>query len=161
MAILDGVPGLQVTIQSFERDLPEYPDDNPWSHRKFSHLPHSMRSSTYVECIPDAEFRIRLLLKHPYRMTSENVTFKASVDGHGIAQASCNETIYEQSYKCYMELITSRLERISATELSSRTLKFSSIKKGLYKRSLVLSWNTNTKQLTMQTLIESKATRNL
>lgn len=87
-------------------------------------------------------------------MTSENVTFKASVDGHGIAQASCNEAVYEQSYKCYMELITSRLERISATELSSRTLKFNSIKTGLYEHSLALSWNTNTKQLTMQTPIE-------
>jgi len=131
MAILDSVPGLQVTIQSSSLDLPEHHDTSAWSYRKFSHLPHGMRSSCYIEIVPESEFRIRLLLKHPYRMTSENVTFKASVDGHGIAQASCKEEVYEGSYRCYMELITARLERINAGELSSRSLKFSSLKMGM------------------------------
>lgn len=132
MAILDAVPGLEVTIQSFNEDLPEYEDDGDWTQSKFSHLPEGKRSQKYVECKTDAEFRIRLTLKHPFKMDSQSLAFKANVDGHGIAQATCTDVWFNRCSGYYMELIAARLDRISPTQLSSRVLKFSSIKKGLY-----------------------------
>lgn len=130
MAILPGVPGLEVTIQSFNEDLPEYNDDGEFSQAKFAHLPEELRSQKFVECKTDAEFRIRLVLKHPYRMDCQSLVFKANVDGHGIAQATCTDAWFTRCSGYYMELITARLDRISPTQLSSRVLKFSSIKKG-------------------------------
>ncbi|KAH6702984.1 hypothetical protein BKA61DRAFT_199678 [Leptodontidium sp. MPI-SDFR-AT-0119] len=129
MAILPGVPGLEVTIQSFNEDLPEYNDDGEFSQAKFAHLPEELRSQKFVECKTDAEFRIRLVLKHPYRMDCQSLVFKANVDGHGIAQATCTDAWFTRCSGYYMELITARLDRISPTQLSSRVLKFSSIKK--------------------------------
>jgi len=130
MAILPAVPGLEVTIQSFNEDLPEYDDEGDFTQSKFAHLPEGKRSQKYVECKTDAEFRIRLVVKHPYKMDCQSLAFKANVDGHGIAQATCTEAWFTRCSGYYMELITARLDRISPTELSSRTLKFSSIKKG-------------------------------
>ncbi|KAG4418952.1 hypothetical protein IFR04_007899 [Cadophora malorum] len=129
MAILPAVPGLEVTIQSFNEDLPEYDDDGDFTQSKFAHLPEGKRSQKYVECKTDAEFRIRLVVKHPYKMDCQSLAFKANVDGHGIAQATCTEAWFTRCSGYYMELITARLDRISPTQLSSRTLKFSSIKK--------------------------------
>ncbi|KAE8440358.1 hypothetical protein EG329_008340 [Mollisiaceae sp. DMI_Dod_QoI] len=133
MAILSGVPGLEICIQSFDNNVPadlrEYDDDGGWTYRKFSHLPDAQRSSKYVESKAGAEFRIRILLKHPFKLTSQSLTFKASVDGHGIAQASCTADYFNRASGFYMELISARLDRISASQISSRPLKFSSIKK--------------------------------
>ncbi|KAH7319472.1 hypothetical protein BKA65DRAFT_514582 [Rhexocercosporidium sp. MPI-PUGE-AT-0058] len=129
MAILPGVPGLQVTIQSFNEDLPEYNDDSEFTQSKFAHLPEGSRSQKFVECKTDAEFRIRLVLKHPYKMDCQSLAFKANVDGHGIAQATCTDAWFTRCSGFYMEVITARLDRISPTQLSSRVLKFSSIKK--------------------------------
>ncbi|KAI9047800.1 hypothetical protein LZ554_008509 [Drepanopeziza brunnea f. sp. 'monogermtubi'] len=129
MAILDAVPGLEVTIQSFDEVLPEYQDDGDWTQSRFAHIPKACRSQKYVECQTDAEFRIRITLKHPYKMNSQSLVFKANVDGHGIAQATCTDAWFARCSGYYMELITARLDRISPTQLSSRALKFSSIKK--------------------------------
>ncbi|KAK0104436.1 hypothetical protein ONS95_004726 [Cadophora gregata] len=129
MAILPAVPGLEVTIQSLNQDLPEYDDDGDFTQSKFAHLPEGQRSQKFVECKTNAEFRIRLVLKHPYRMDCQSLAFKANVDGHGIAQATCTDAWFGRCSGYYMELITARLDRISPTQLSSRTLKFSSIKK--------------------------------
>ena len=129
MAILEGVPGLEVTIQSFDQDLSEYDDDGEWTQNRFSHLSDGKRSSKYVECETNAEFRIRLTLKHPFQIDSQSLAFKANVDGHGIAQATCTADYFARCSGYYMELITARLDRISPTQLSSRVLKFSSIKK--------------------------------
>lgn len=101
-----------------------------WSHKKFGDLAEEKRISTYVECQTDAEFRIRIVLKHPYRFDSPSLTFKASVDGHGIAQSTCSADYFSRSYNMYMEIMASKLERLSATEISSRPLKFTSITKG-------------------------------
>lgn len=129
MAILPAVPGLEVTIQSFNEDLPEYDDDSDFTQSKFAHLPEGKRSQKFVECKTNAEFRIRLVLKHPYKMDCQSLAFKANVDGHGIAQATCTDAWFARCSGYYMELITARLDRISPTQLSSRNLKFSSIKK--------------------------------
>lgn len=134
MAILTAVPGVEIVVQSVDRaggtDLPEYEDDGGWTYRKFSHLAQSKRSSKYVESKADAEFRIRIVLKYPFQMSSQSVTFKASVDGHGIAQASCTSDYFARASGYYMELICARLDRISPSEISSRPLKFNSLKKG-------------------------------
>ncbi|KAI6716965.1 hypothetical protein PZA11_004494 [Diplocarpon coronariae] len=129
MAILTAVPGMQVTIQTFNEDLQEYEDDGEWSQSRFTHIPEGRRSQKFVECKTDAEFRIRLTLKHPFKMDSQSLAFKVSVDGHGIAQATCTDSWFTRSSGYYMELITARLDRISPTQISSRALKFSSIKK--------------------------------
>ncbi|CZR55409.1 uncharacterized protein PAC_05296 [Phialocephala subalpina] len=133
MAILSGVPGLEINVQSLEggvpTDLQEHNDDGGWTFRKFSDVEDAKRSSKYVESKADAEFRIRIVLKHPYQMTSQSLTFKASVDGHGIAQASCTKDYFTRASGFYMELISARLDRINANQITSRPLKFSSIKK--------------------------------
>lgn len=141
MAILSGVPGLEVKVQSLENgvadDLPEYDDDGGWTFRKFSDVDSSKRSSKYVESKAGAEFRIRILLRHPYQMSSQSLTFKASIDGHGIAQASCTADYFARASGFYMELISARLDRINANQITSRPLKFNSLKKG--QRSLAQS----------------------
>ncbi|PBP20774.1 hypothetical protein BUE80_DR008128 [Diplocarpon rosae] len=129
MAILNAVPGLRVTIQSCNEDLQEYEDDGEWSQRRFAHISEGKRSQKFVESRTDAEFRIKLTLKHPFKMNSQSLAFKVSVDGHGIAQATCTDSWFTRSSGYYMELITAKLDRISPTQLSSRALKFSSIKK--------------------------------
>lgn len=130
MAILNAVPGLEVAVQSFGQDLREYEDDGEWSQARYAHVPEGHRSQKFVECQTDVEFRIRLTVKHPFRLSSQSLTFRANVDGHGIAQAILNDVWFARCSGYYMELITAKLERISPTHLSSRALKFSSIKKG-------------------------------
>jgi hypothetical protein len=134
MAIIPELPGLEVVVQSMERigavDMVEYEDDGAWTYRKFGHLPDAQRSSKYVESREGAEFRIRIILKHPFQITSQSLSFKASVDGHGIAQALCAANAYNRGGRYFMELICARLDRISPSEISSRPLRFSSIKKG-------------------------------
>ncbi|CZT46851.1 uncharacterized protein RSE6_07352 [Rhynchosporium secalis] len=129
MAILKDVPGLEVSIQSDNEDLPEYNDEGDFTQSKFAHLSEGSRSQKYVECKTDAEFRIRLVLKHPFKIDCQSLAFKANVDGHGIAQATCSQAWFQRSSGYYMELISARLDRISPTQMSSRALKFSSIKK--------------------------------
>ncbi|KUJ24531.1 uncharacterized protein LY89DRAFT_776627 [Mollisia scopiformis] len=133
MAILSGCPGVEVCVQSVDdggaQDLQEYDDDGGWTYRKYSHLPEGQRISKYVESKAGAQFRIRIILKNPFRLTSQSVTFKASVDGHGIAQASCTADYFYRASGYYMELITARLDRISGTEITSRPLKFNNLKK--------------------------------
>ncbi|KAK2625524.1 hypothetical protein QTJ16_004836 [Diplocarpon rosae] len=139
MAILNAVPGLQVTIQSSNEDLQEYEDDGEWSQRRFAHISEGRRSQKFVESKADAEFRIRLTLKHPFKMDSQSLAFKVSVDGHGIAQATCTDSWFTRSSGYYMELITAKLDRISPTQLSSRALKFSSIKKGKWNLNMLMT----------------------
>jgi hypothetical protein len=138
MAILTAIPGMEITIQSCDpaQDLPEYPDEGEWPHKKFHHLAEDRRVSKYVECVPNTEFRIRIVLKHPFSLDSPGLTFKASVDGHGIAQATCSAEIFARLNNMYMEIMSSKLERLSATEISSKSLKFSSITKS--KSSILL-----------------------
>jgi len=132
MTILEGVSGLEVSIQSNGQDLSEYNDDSDWSQRKFIYVPVEKRISKYVECVTDAEFRIHIVLtnRYPY-LNGHSLTFRASVDGHGIAQATCTPE-YFNAYRSYRTHISARLDRISPTQLSSRVLKFSSIKKGQF-----------------------------
>ncbi|KAL2063672.1 hypothetical protein VTL71DRAFT_5477 [Oculimacula yallundae] len=129
MAILQGVPGLEVFIQSANEDLPEYVDEGEFTQSKFAHLPEGKRSQKYVECKTDSEFRIRLVVKHPFTLDCQSLSFKANVDGHGIAQATCTQAWFQRCSGYYMEMISARLDRISPTQISSRALKFSSIKK--------------------------------
>lgn len=133
MAIVTEVQGLEVTIQSPDVDLPEYEDDaGEWKYKKFGHLSAGRRSVKYVECKTDATFRIRMLLRYPFRLDSPSLTFKATVDGHGIAQATCSAEYLRASFGMYMEIMSNKLERISPTEVSSRSLKFSRITKGWF-----------------------------
>lgn len=134
MAILSGVPGLDIAVQTFEdgtpNDLSEYEDDGEWTYREFAHIPEAQRSCKYIESTAGTAFRIRILLRHPFRITSQSVTFKASVDGHGIAQATCSAAALYSNSGLYMEIMSSRLDRVNANQIISRQLQFSEIQKG-------------------------------
>jgi hypothetical protein len=130
MAILSSFPGLEVAVQSFNQDLPEYVDESEWTYGKFNHLSTAKRVTKFVECQTDAEFRIRIILKHPYQMDCPSLTFKVDIDGHGCAQSTCLAGYFIKSSNMYMETIDSQLDWVSATKVSSRSLKFGSIKKG-------------------------------
>lgn len=62
MAIFKVLPGLQVTIhsKSENKELPEYPDEGEWTSSRLNDLSGENRTSSYVECVIDTEFRICL-----------------------------------------------------------------------------------------------------
>lgn len=55
IAILEGLPGIKVSIESQGRALQEYEDEEGWSNTKYT-VPENNRKSAYVECTSDAEF---------------------------------------------------------------------------------------------------------
>lgn len=130
MTVLPAVPGIEVTIQSFEEDLPEYEDES-WTHEKWASIAEWNRKSTYVECQSGAEFRVKIVVQNPFVIDSENLSFKASVDGHSICQIYCPADRYNLQYGYYVAHLDAKVERVTPTSVSRRPLKFASITKGM------------------------------
>ncbi|CAG8971160.1 hypothetical protein HYALB_00010135 [Hymenoscyphus albidus] len=65
MAILEGLPGIQVTIESDGKTLDEYPDDEDFKFREYT-APEKAMSTVFVPCVSDAAFSIRLRTTQEY-----------------------------------------------------------------------------------------------
>src|SRR4051812_41911758 len=74
MAILPGLPGLQVTIQSDRKDLPEYLDEGDWSQKKYAHLPKGKRTTSFVEVVDNTEFSVALEFEPSFKFDTESIS---------------------------------------------------------------------------------------
>ncbi len=129
MAILQGCPGIKVTIVSNGTTLEEYPDEEgQFNDKKFSSPPDDRISLAYVECTSDAEFGIKWEVTPEYDPNGEHthISFWAYVDGKGIG-GTTSAVPYGYTYT---NLFESALSVVSDTELSKQKLKFCSITKG-------------------------------
>lgn len=129
MAILQGCPGIEVTIVSNGIDLEEYPDEEvQFNNRKFF-APLERRSMSYIECTSDAEFGIKWKLTAEYDTYNEHthLSFWAYVDGQAIGGMTTRADTGRFRSFVHAEAFS----RINDAELASRKLKFCSIKKGL------------------------------
>jgi hypothetical protein len=97
LAIIKALPGLQVTIQSISdnKDLPEYPDEGEWTPSRFKSLPDDKRTSSYVECVSDTEFRVCSGFGPSFNFDMQSFTIGAIVDGQMASRKkhlSCTST---------------------------------------------------------------------
>ncbi|KAE9368568.1 hypothetical protein N431DRAFT_415093 [Stipitochalara longipes BDJ] len=127
MAILQGCPGVKVTIVSNGQALEEYPDDDGgFNNKDFSAPPGDHQALHYVECTSEAEFGIKLELSQEYDSyrygEHTHFAFWAFVDGQGIGGVINNVGTWRKD-------MFHAAGRISATEQFRRKLKFSSITK--------------------------------
>jgi hypothetical protein len=133
MAILDSLPDLEITIQSFHHDLPEYPDDGDYTCTKYKHMEEAKRTSTYVECKANAEFCIKFAMKRSSQIDHSIIAFTVDVDGHRINKCLLKanaSTAVPDIPDTYIKIISSRVDILSNTEHMERSLRFSRIKKG-------------------------------
>ncbi|KAG9235596.1 hypothetical protein BJ875DRAFT_266867 [Amylocarpus encephaloides] len=123
MAILAGIPGIEVTIQSEGHTLQEYPDEDGFHHRKLS-APEDCISTSYIQCTSDATFEIRYDVTPEFQYTSLHSTliFEADVDGKGIG------LMYDQRGDWHA-IMSNAFVRQSSTQVSKYKLKFGSITK--------------------------------
>ncbi len=125
MAILpQGCPGIRVTIMSNGRALNEYPDEeNEFVQDRFK-APRDRVAVNYVECVTNATFEIKfeVLPGFIFRPDHRDVSFWARVDGTEIG--GWTATGY------YSQFLSAAYKRVSATEMSTRALRFSPIHKG-------------------------------
>ena len=87
MAILEDVPGIEVTVCVDGKPLTEYPTENEEvidedqdviEHRE------AVTVTNYIESTTDKVFVIKLKVSHPFRMESPNLSFEIYVDGQEI-----------------------------------------------------------------------------
>jgi hypothetical protein len=129
MAVLQGCPGIEVTIVSNGIDLEEYPDEEVQFNNPKFFAPLERRSMSYIECTSDAEFGIKWKLTAEYNTYNEHthLGFWAHVDGQGIGGIVTRA----DTGRFWSFVHAEALSRINDNELASRKLKFCSIKKGL------------------------------
>jgi hypothetical protein len=135
MAILQGCPGIKVSIVSDSQPLEEYPDeDSEFNNKDFS-APRDHQALTYVECTSDAEFGIKMELTQDYDSYAEHTHFAfwAYVDGQGIGGVIDRLP----SFGAWTYNLLDALGRISATEQFKRKLRFCSITKGMSHSSII------------------------
>lgn len=93
MAVLDEVPGVEITVQVAGRDATEY-DDPDAAQREPSEAAEVPTSIKYIECVGGAEFTITTRVQNTYgwgymnHSLSSNVYVDGkSVNGHLISQS--------------------------------------------------------------------------
>lgn len=82
MAVIDDLPGIEVTITSDGTPLPEYPDDDlnttiDPDYGKFS----GWHTSHYIECTTNQTFEITYTLHNYHDPECDRLRFEAHVDG--------------------------------------------------------------------------------
>ena len=129
MAILSDVPGIEVSIESKGKTLTEFTDEDGWNIGENIRVPAGQQSSKYVQCESDAEFRIKIEVKRPFKLIAgtDGVTFWAAVDGKKIGGKTFHAAQLARDH--YSDYICNNIERVSPTEVAERPLKFCSIKK--------------------------------
>jgi hypothetical protein len=124
MAIIEALPGIQVTVESQGRVLPEYEDDSEWDRKDEFDTPTNMLSLSFIECVTDQEFQIRCEAKPPYKPDSPILDFAIMVDGKKAVKVRTHQ------HASRIAIASQSAERISPTEMAYRRLKFSNIRKG-------------------------------
>jgi len=125
MAVLDAVPGIRVTVESGGKTLEEYPDEAEFDFKTY-YAPDECKSKSYIECISDAEFQIKCeVLPGFVPACGTHVYFWAAIDGRNIGGYSAK--VYPLPWT---GVLSTTYTRISDSEVSKRSLKFCSIKKG-------------------------------
>ena len=124
MAILEGLPGIKVSIESQGRALQEYEDEEGWSNTKYT-VPENNRKSAYVECTSDAEFQINFSIEPPY-ILKDNLTFSVTTDGQTVSCITARRLTRDH----WSDQIVSTHERSGPNEVLRRKLKFASIQRG-------------------------------
>jgi hypothetical protein len=134
MAILQGCPGIKVSIVSDSQPLEEYPDEDGELNNKDFSAPRDHQALTYVECTSDAEFGIKMELTQDYDSYAEHTHFAfwAYVDGQGIGGVVDRLP----PFGAWTYNLLDAAGRISATEQFRRKLKFCSITKGMSHSSI-------------------------
>jgi hypothetical protein len=128
MAILQGCPGVKVTIVSNDEALNEYPDeDTSFNHKDYT-VPLARRAMTFIECISDAEFGIKWEITPEYKpdVPHTHLGFLAFIDGKRIGREFARVSL-SGSWK---GTLTEASDRVSDLEVISRKLMFKTIKKG-------------------------------
>jgi hypothetical protein len=139
MAVLDTLPGIEVTIKSQGRTLPEYPDDGEWSNRRHhAPVPAEKRTSVYVECVSDAKFEVVSSIKPPYKFVNcQMLSFWIYVDGQAVGGASSRKIVDGR----WKELMAASCARTGLNQVSRRAFKFASIQKGRNELFLIAQSN--------------------
>jgi hypothetical protein len=130
MAILQGCPGIKVTIVSNGEALYEYPDqDREFNNKDFS-VPNNRRAMAYIECISDAAFGIKWEITSDYRpeIPHSHLHFRAFVDGKSIG----GDTRSIPEPGSWSAILSETFHRINDLEGVQRKLMFKSIKKGVF-----------------------------
>lgn len=130
MAILPGLPGLQITVRTDERDLPEYPDEDNWSLARFNHISQTKRISSYVECVSDVEFDILYQFEGSSQFDTESVTLHVAIDGKVVASEDipASKVNKKTQIGIYRGKISNVVTRVSVSELVMQRLQFKGIK---------------------------------
>jgi hypothetical protein len=128
MAILQGCPGVKVTIVSNGQALNEYPDeDTAFNHKDYS-VPLARRSMAYIECTSDTEFGIKWEITPDYKpeVPHTHLRFRAFLDGKGIG----GDTIRIPPSGSWRATMSDTSDRINDREVILRKLIFKTITKG-------------------------------
>jgi hypothetical protein len=110
MAILDQIPGLEISIVVDGNDLLEYPDEDEDIQSLDLHSAESKTVRRFVESTSDKEFAILLKLVPPYIMDSESLIFKISIDGKRMTNQIITKS-KKRSFFCG-DIITGMVERL-------------------------------------------------
>ncbi|KAI1389058.1 uncharacterized protein F4822DRAFT_404832 [Hypoxylon trugodes] len=125
MAIIEGIPGIKVTVRINNVDCAEYDDPNPPEEE-----PERPTSTKYVESHDDTEFTVHVAVNNEYQWGHRNHLLLARlyVDSAFIGNALMMEK-YLDINKCYERTIEGRkAESNEARSLVLQRLKFSTVK---------------------------------
>lgn len=92
MAVLEGLPGVKVTVQINGRDLAEYDDPNASEHEP-ARAGAYHTSTKYIECVDDAEFSMKALASKEYKWGYKGhcLSMDFYVDGNLVSGRSIRE----------------------------------------------------------------------
>jgi hypothetical protein len=128
MAILQGCPGIKVSIVSNGKALDEYPDEDRELNNKDFSVPDNWRAMVYIECTSDAEFGIEWEITSDYKpqVPHTHLRFRAFVDGKSIG----GDTKRIPESGSWNGILSETFDRINDLEGVQRKLMFKTIKKG-------------------------------
>ncbi|KAH8596697.1 hypothetical protein B0O99DRAFT_619713 [Bisporella sp. PMI_857] len=125
MAILDGLPGIRVTVQSNNSRRNEYPDtDTPLRVDQYTHPREGCATLKYLEVVAESEFIVKCEALAPY-MADSDLSFTAEVDGTRIATLVARQANINSGY--WHGVIDGYYKRIDSQQISSRPLRFSQL----------------------------------
>jgi hypothetical protein len=85
MAVLDALPGVEVSVSASGKELTEYEE------RKEEDEPLAVKTVLrYIESISGSEFMINLKISPPFRFDYPQIGFRVFVDGKYIAGKGCS-----------------------------------------------------------------------
>lgn len=122
MAIIQGLPGIEATVESQGKALPEYDDDGEWRIEGIT-IAADKRTSTFVQCVSDTPFQIRVSIKVPLP-ACDFLAFSVYIDGQSVTKRVIHYTGLPSSF-----CIDRSVQRLNAREIIRRDFKFARIRK--------------------------------